>query len=417
MAGFNLKDKLAGLADKAPAMPSFGGKRAAALNSVISVDAHAETIGFYLMEQELGSIQYNVANCKTKAYDAEFFDRFGKIIKLYREKFPQADLQTAAIVLPDQLFLTDTISIPMIHKKAMQHSMSLAVEAIYKNAEDLNLITYTVQQNKQNATFGLVGMRRDVREKVQAVCAENGINVAGVTFAANSMVNGAFALNHKLKNGTFLLLDIKEDMARFAFVVRGCTMGYYDLPFGHGMLYKSRLAAEDMLFDHRAGDLLVLNAKERARAKQLTMEEGQGVSEEENEGEEAFGLREETASYTTTPTGEIKKTARKLPKSMLRPTPQSREEYVYENFRIFLKWTLDLIAGNTSITALAPIETVYVNMPAEYGYLFDMVNAEQEEHKVTFMPLLAEETEEKIASNLELYGGFYMNQFNQANMF
>jgi hypothetical protein len=33
------------------------------------------------------------------------------------------------------------------------------------------------------------------------------------------------------------------------------------------------------------------------------------------------------------------------------------------------------------------------------------------------MPLLAEETDEKIAGNLELYGGFYMNQFNQANMF
>ena len=115
MAGFNLKDKLAGMA---PAMPSFGGKRSAGVNSVISVDAHAETIGFYLMEQELGTIQYNVANCKAKAYDQDFFDRFGKIIKLYREKFPQANLQTASIVLPDLLFLTDTISIPMIHKKA-----------------------------------------------------------------------------------------------------------------------------------------------------------------------------------------------------------------------------------------------------------------------------------------------------------
>ncbi len=395
------------------------GRRGAALNSVIAVDSHTETIGFYIMDSDKNSIQYNVASYKAKAFDQDFFDRFAKIIKLYREKFPQADLQKTAIILPDQLFLTDTVSVPMIHRKAMQHSLSLAIESIYKNAEDLNLITYSVQQNKQYATFGLVGMRKDILEKVHQACAQNEIGVGGVTFASNSMVNGAFAVNPKLKNGTFLLLDIKEDLARFAFVVRGCTMGYYDLPFGYNMLYKSRLAAEDMLFDHRAGELLVLNAKERAKAKQLTMEEGQGIGEDaQQEGEETFTLREESATtYETTATGELKKTARKLPKSMQRPTPQSREEYVYENFRIFLKWALDLIAGNTSIVSLAPLETVYVNMPAEYNYLFDMINADKDDHKVTFAPLLMDGPDEKIAGNLELYGGFYVGQYNQANMF
>jgi hypothetical protein len=73
--------------------------------------------------------------------------------------------------------------------------------------------------------------------------------MGGITYTSNSMVNGAMALNGKLKNDTFLLLDIKKGVARFAFVVRGCTMGYYELPFGYEIMSTSRLVTEENLFD------------------------------------------------------------------------------------------------------------------------------------------------------------------------
>ena len=55
-----------------------------------------------------------------------------------------------------------------------------------------------------------------------------------------------------------------------AYIVKGKVCGCYPLPFGYSMLYKSRLAAEDLLFDHSSGELLVLNAKERAKSHALT---------------------------------------------------------------------------------------------------------------------------------------------------
>ena len=428
--GKKAKDEGSGAKKPAASKPRISFRKKGPLKAVISVDPHTETIGFYVMGEDK-TIQHNLANYKVRPYDQEFFDRFSRIVKMYREKFPQVDLRHVAVVLPDPLFLIDTVSVPTIQRRAMDYSVGLAIEHIYQNADDLNLMTHTVQQNKQNTTFGLVGMRRDVYELLLQACAQNGVGVDAVTFAANAMVNGAFAVNSKLRNGSFLMLDIKEDYARFAFVVRGCTMGYYDLPFGHGMLYKSRLAAEDMLFDHSAADLLVLNAKEKARAKQLTM--GGGTDAEAGEsGEKAesaetadniseggeMTLREENpVTVERTMDGKVRKTPRRLPKSMQRPTPQGREEYVYENFRIFQKWTLDLLAGNPEIVNLAKMETVYVNMPVEYNYLFDMLNAEQEENGVAFAPLLPESTEEKIATNLELYGGFYVHNYNQPNVF
>lgn len=383
------------------------GRKTVTQGAVVAIDQLAENIQFCNMSGDQSALQLNTANYRPRIFDQDFYDRLSRQIRSQQEKNPGLDLSKVSLILPDQLFLLDMVSIPIIHKKAMQHSLSLAIETVYKNADELSLMTYSVQQTKQTATFALSGARRDLLEKCRQVFADNGITVTGITYASSAMCNGAFALNPKLRNDTFLLLDIKENYARFAFVVRGVTMGYYDLPFGHGMLYKSRMAAEDMLFDNRAGELLVLNARERARAKQLTME-----------GTFAAGSDEESEpTYETAADGSVRRSARKLPKFMQRPTPQSRNEFVYENFRIFIKWALDLINNNQSIVSLSKLDKVVVNLPAEYNFLFDMVNDDKEEHGVTFVPMMAEGEQSPFTENLELYGGFFLGQYNAANTF
>ena len=102
---------------------------------------------------------------------------------------------------------------------------------------------------------------------------------------------------------------------------------------------------------------------------------------------------------------------------MLRDNPSGKEGYVYENFRIFLKWTLDFIASNATLVNLGEIDTVYVNMPQENAFLYDMINADEEEHKVKFLPLLDSDEQEAIVRNLELFGGFYVKQYNKINNF
>ena len=111
------------------------------------------------------------------------------------------------------------------------------------------------------------------------------------------------------------------------------------------------------------------------------------------------------------------KAARKLPKFMFRETPTDREDFVYENFRIFVKWTLELIAGNSDITELGEIENVYVNMPSEYAFLYDKINAEANENKVKFVPLTTDKQSEEKTKKLELFGGVYVKQFNTTNNF
>ncbi len=388
------------------------------LSDVIAIDTEGSVIHIY-NDPSGGRKDNHIAtayNCQV--FSEDFFDKFGKILKAYQMKHSTMPLQKVSLVLPDHAFLTDTIDIPNIGKKAMENSLELAISAVYKNKSELKYRTFSMMQNKQFATFGLVGLRKDLAAKLTDICAENHIAVQNITFAANAMTNGAFALNNKLKSSSFVLLNIRENASRLAFVNKGQTVGGYSLPFGYSILYKSILAAEDLLFDHATAELLVLNAKEKAKAKQLTMMEEEVLedSDQEQPAAPVFGDPEDGEFETW----DGKKTGRKLPKFMLRDIPTDREGFVYENFRLFVKWTLELIAANAATTNPEGVDTVYVHLPRGYEFLYDMVNAEEEENGVKFQPLLAGarfESGTPGSGDLELLGGLYVKQFNKINNF
>ena len=79
-----------------------------------------------------------------------------------------------------------------------------------------------------------------------------------------------------------------------------------------------------------------------------------------------------------------------------------------------MKWALELIASNPKITALGEIDTVYVNVPAEFLFLFDVVIEEKEENGVVFAPMFDGGACPKI---LEMLGGLQAKQYNKVNNF
>ena len=396
------------------------------LNSAISIDTSAETVHFYYKAAD-GSFRHDTESYKAKPFSDEFFEKIKGVLKSYKGKNPSAPIQKSVLILPDDIFLTDVISVPFINKRALDNSLTLAINSIYGNANEISYNTYEIIQNKQIATYGLVGIKKPLMASINEAMTASQISPSGITFSANATANGALVLNPKLKSGSFLLLDLKRDSAKFVFVIKGRTMGFYTLPFGYAILNRTKLTSEDLLFDHSSGEILVLNAKEKARAKQLTLGFGAGyeddpyeeVAEDETVTDEISATSEEDDGIPAII--DIKdgnrKTARKLPKFMTRPAPESEEAYVYENFRIFVKWALDLIGENSAITSLAPMEAVYVNMPEEYNFLYSMINENKKEKRVEFIPLRGENSKNKSFRDLELFGGLYIKQYNKINNF
>lgn len=384
------------------------------MSSVISVDADLETIHFYNAEKgNKGEVRHSVEVYKTKAFDGDFYELLKKVVKIHKGN----SLNRAVLIMPDSTFFTDTIKIPVVNKKSMTSSLGVAIDAIYSNARDIKYKTFVLSQNKQVATYGVLGVRKEVLNKTISAIESEGVNIVGTTFATNSTVNGAIALNGKLKNSTYMLVDVKERQTRFALVISGRTCGFYSLPFGFSTFSDSVVNDELKLFDHFAADLLVLDSKEKAKKSQPTSSKqavgGENSLEsadlDENEGQADEGDREsQRANFR------FKRFNRKLPKYMLRDEPTTDEGYIYENFRPILKWTLELLKNNPDLTAVAEPKNVYVNMPNKYSFIFDKIKDEGN-LDVSILPLCNGDVNPDKALNLELFGGFYLKKFNKFN--
>lgn len=384
------------------------------LSFTIFVNNDNNRIYFYQSDGDSNG-SFTAAPYHATAMDDGFFDELSQILRLYKQKHTAKSLPDVSLLLPDDFFLTDMITIPNMGKKAVNNSLNLVIGTVYQNKSDLTYNTFLLSQNKQTAQYGLVGIRTALLERFEAVFDDAGYRLENVTFVSNAMADGAMALNPKLRGETCLLLDMKDTSAHFAFLNKGRTLGSYRLPFGRTVLHPSQLAAEDLLFDHSSAELLVLNAKQKAKAKQHTMMGDLDLADSDDET--PYLTNELTDAFDGEPEEEdepmVTRGGRKLPKFMLRETPTDQKGFIYENFRIFMKWTLDLIASNPKITALGEIETVYVNMPQEYHFLFDMVNEEEEENGVIFAPMFSGAAPKV----LELLGGCYVKQYNKLNNF
>lgn len=403
----------------------LGKFRTAAFSTVVYIDTDNNQIKFLsIVGKDKNSISLDVKPYRTKPFDEEFFERFTQCLREYGQSNPSYAGKAAAVtvVLPDYLVATDSIKIPAVQKT--QEMISLAVGGKYKNAAELNINRFAVASNKQFSTWALSILRTKLMQSIYTSCSTSNMFADRITFAASAFGNAAFALNPKLKNSSCVLLDIKEDKSRFAFVNKGFVTGAYDLPFGAELLRHDKLVAENMLFDYSSAELLVLNAKEKAKAKALTMMGSDAAVDaaeqsEEEESDQAFSA--ENAINSAQRQMQIKtlprKTPRVLPKFMQRPVPEDHEGMVYENFRHFIKWTIDLIGANDRLTSISPFDAVYVNFPDEFNFLIDRANEEAEENKIRFASMGLGREKPVITENLELYGGLFVNQFNRHNNF
>lgn len=378
----------------------------------IAIDPVISVVHFYKIDNaDKSTIKCTDKNFKARPFSDAFIEEFTEIVKNYAQGNPSVGDAGITLVLPDRAVAMDAISVPTMKKRKSTEAIDTAISGLYRNLDKLQMNKYLAFSNKQLTTYSISSMNTDLITAIKGACSLGGMFPQHITFRANTTVFGAEYINAKLRNASYLLLDIKKDSTCYSFVAKGRLTGFYDMPYGYSIIKDNTVVSEDMLIDHSISELVVLNAKEKAKAKQLTMmrdteeptdtEEGFEETEEDLEDPTNMNLGVQATNYKKLP----KKQPRKLPKFMLRPTPETKEGFEYENFRIFIKWALDLIQSNEKLTMQGMPEIIYVNMPDKFEHLIETTNLEKDENKFEFA-LLDNKEKGVIRGNLELYGGF-----------
>lgn len=361
-----------------------------------------------------------IKSVKTKKgqFNEDYYTSLREGLTQFSTENPTLLNPVVTLVIPDSLVAMDTISIPSMRGLKTTDLVNTNIKTLYKNSNDLKFNSTLLASTKQASVFSVSILRQDIYMSFYKACAAAKLTPETVTFASSTVSNSIMSINSKLKNASFILLDFDRGSSNFVFVNKGKTVGFYRLPFGYEVLSETKVYSDDMVFNHYSAELAVLNAKERAKAKKFTEDESIINENNEETGEDGEENFEETNNvgiqqFSSLPRRQVKKT----PKFLMRPTPVDEQDYIYENFRLFEKWALNLVRSNETLMTASSPEAIYVNLPDDYSFLFGRVNEEKDENGILFAKLDLHGEKEIVTNNLGLYGGLLTSQFNKNNNF
>ncbi len=105
---------------------------------------------------------------------------------------------------------------------------------------------------------------------------------------------------------------------------------------------------------------------------------------------------------------------KKLPAYMTRPVPETIEGIRVENFRLFVKHAMLMKMQIEQGGIYSVPQYALVNMPADYAYIIDETNKENDGFEFKFFDP-AKENNVQLSEHLDLFGALFMNQFNKNN--
>lgn len=375
---------------------------------VIGVDVFSKEICiFNMIGTNISSVNVQRIPYKCRLMDNEFFEKLDTILSKYLEDKPSTNATAVYIVFPNESVSIDMINIPTVSKRQMSSSLKVSLESSYKNIKDLLIMNQVLFSNKQYSTYEVLSVRKDLLADYFSTLAKVKMFSKCATYLANSLISCVFHMMSKNKGRSFIFFDLKKDHTNIAFCNKGKTIGFYSLQYGYKVLESNKLVYENMLSNHDLAEITVLNAKEKAKSKQLTVLDDSN-SETIEDGEVKTEVLEQSN----------KKVPKKLPKFMQRPIPENDEDMKYENFRIFVKWALLLNDEYIRKNANFIFEYVMFNFPSEYKFVIDKTNEELGENKLEFRYFDIDESySNEIKENLELYGALFMAQYNKNQVF
>lgn len=333
----------------------------------------------------------------------------------------EADPLTADFVLPHRMYGIDYITLPLIKRSQLGEAFKTELRSLYKNYDELSFARTEVFTGKTSTTFCVAMVQKRILTELKAVFAKANITVEQFWPYGSALLAGAIKLNPSMKKAPCILLHTEAGHAYIAAYGKETLLGGIDIPFGIEALSDRRVSSERLLYHPDSAELLVINAKERAKATKLTM--AINIEEEKiddkvlnDESDEAIEANPELPDITklgdeTTEAGsssdtsvsgdffpgddeegsdilpEVKiKTLRKsavrtFPKFMLREAPTTPQGFITENFRLFERRILMTIREMSFNEYMPKPEAIFLSLPPECAFLADVMAERNSEYK------------------------------------
>ena len=315
----------------------------------------------------------------------------------------------ADFILPDRMYGLDFITLPFIKKTQLGDAFRTELRSRYKNFSELQFLQNDVHSGKGSTTICTVMMQKKLITELKAVFSTANISLQRFIPYGSAFIANAVKINPAVRKAPCLIVSVDQGYSYIASYGKDTLLGGLYIPFGAEALSDSKLSSERLFYNPDSAELLVINAKERARARKLTMAiniEDELDDEEAPTGEAAaiepnpelpnitkVGAEETSETPSSLAEGDeeipreekiktLRKSAmRTLPKFMLRETPTTPEGFIAENFRMFERRIL-LVVKEMAYNEFMPVpETVFLALPQNCSFLAAHLSEQNPEMK------------------------------------
>lgn len=410
---------------------------------------------------------------KSRIFTEEYFEEAKTLLEEYFVQHPTLQNLQAYVVLPNEAVGFETFNLPNMKHSKMAAALDTELANLYEGRQKDNKINVsTLFRNRQYTTMGTIYFNKKLIAQIYRLLTDVKVFPKETTYSGNAMLNSVFSFLPQARGKSFVFADVHNEYTEIAISSKGKTQGVAVVPHGLSLLKSDKVELEYMKTNHDVGELAVINAREAAKAKALTVDYDPSVIPEdatiedyavqnaspaeqeaarqaeeqaaeqgaeqptgpdgaplaeaqpaegddfyESEEEEAKRLAEE-AKTKLRKVKVFKKMPKRFPKFMMREPPETVEGIQFENWRIVLKWIL-LYARQAQLTEYTDNpDFILVNLPQEYRFLLDKTNEDGNNDGLKLRPFEPSvKLHGTIRGNLNLYGGMFASHFNKKHNF
>jgi len=231
----------------------------------------------YVICQEDGGASlsfYSGKNCLKKlAVDAALIKR-GEYAEAYAEAFRRSPVDKrlrAIYIMPQNMYGIDYVTVPSISKSRHLGLIRTELKTQYKNFNEMIFNCFPVRTEKTGSRYCLLMANKILLEQIRDVFSANRVDVAAFIPSGVAAIEGAGLLNSGIKKTQSLLFLADGKKGFIAECGRSGLLGDQTIPYGTNALSTEKVIPERLLYNPDSAQLLVINAKERAKATKLTM--------------------------------------------------------------------------------------------------------------------------------------------------
>ena len=240
----------------------------------IYIDVKSRMARIY--DQRVGELSSaNVINVELPQ-ELVYEGNFAKMLEYTFAHFPEGERRlpngtAVTVILPNEAVATDFITVPTMKKSNLSSAIQTHLEKMYRNLNELYVSTVVISANKTNTVVKCVIIQKAITASIKAELTKANLKLRCITCVAFCLADAVLQLSPKSRKHNFLFMDVRNGYTDIVISGGDKVYGYASLPYGEEVISETAVSSE---YDHMKNDvaeLAVLNAKENAKAKKLTI--------------------------------------------------------------------------------------------------------------------------------------------------